>query len=200
MDTYADPVLLQDKMIRLVLEQFADKPPRFGQFPIHPAFHSIRVGLDLIKYGFPLPVCLGGSGHDFDEETDLNMGVIYRDFGQMVTVYIQMTSLHPRFNGEHTDESENELFERVKVFVETTGDIGPLAIKSVDSMDSVRGAKYCPADWAPKLLKRAERWLALARPYLSRDYNDLVLDFAEVIRRESLRINYPVPTDAKPQH
>lgn len=200
MATYTDPVLLQDKMIQLILEQFAGKQPRFGQFPVHPAFHSIRVGLDLIKYGFPLAVCLGGFGHDFKEETDVDMLLVRNIFGQLVRIYIQTTSLHPRFNGEHSDESEDELFERVKGFTEDTEDIGPLAIKCVDSMDSVRGARYCPKDWALKLLKRAERWLALARPYLSRDYNDLVLDFAEVIRRESLRINYPVPTDAKPQH
>ncbi len=190
MDTYVDPVLLQDKMIRLVLEEFTGKQPRFGQFPVHPAFHSIRVGLDLIKYGFPLPVCFGGFGHDFDEETDVDMVLIHHVFGRMVKIYIQVTSLHPRFNGEHSDESEDELFEQVKDFTEKTKDIGPIGIKCVDSMDSVRGAKYCPADWAPKLLRRAERWLAFGTPYLSRDYNDLVLDFAEVIRRENLRLSF----------
>lgn len=189
MNTDESLVSLQDRAIKLVLKQFTGKKPRYGQFPVHPATHSLRVGSDLLKYGFPLDTVLGGYCHDLEEDTGINPGIISRDFGLMVTVYMQMCSL-PKFNGDHCDESENDLFRRVEFFTHETGDTGPLAIKCVDSMDSIRGAKYCPPDWAPKLLKRAKRWLSFAYPLLTENYRELILDFEEVIRRENLRLSF----------
>lgn len=189
--------LLQRQAIDLVLERFGGKAPRYGFFPIHPAVHSLQVGGDLIRYGFPLEVCLAGYCHNLEKETWYDLSRVAEQFGDQVASYTEMCSLGPAFEdaNTHDEGGEDNLFIRIRDFTEKTKDMGPLAIKCVESMDLVRGAKYCPVSWAPKRLKRAKRWLALARPYLTESHRDLVLDFEEVIRREHLRINFPISSE-----
>ncbi len=191
--------VLQTRAIELLLEEFKEEPPQFGRFPVHPAIHSICVGGDLTRYGFPLNICLAGYCHNL-ETVWYDLSEIAQNFGDQVANYVLICSPGPKFEAENLDKSEDGIFERVKAFTEDEKDVGPLAIKCVAAMDLVRGARYYELDQARKRFERAQGWLHFGRPYLSREHNDLVLDFVEVLRREGLRINYPVPTDAKPQH
>jgi guanosine-3',5'-bis(diphosphate) 3'-pyrophosphohydrolase len=156
---------LIQQAISLVCSAFAGKPDRFGPYPIPASLHSLRVGHDLISYGFTLETSLGGFTHDLTEDCDLLPNDLQNQFGAKVATYVSLCSLHPRFDGKHSDESEDELFSRVMSWVEEGQDVEPLAIKCADSMDAMRFLAYCPSDWHIPLLLRASRWLETGRQH-----------------------------------
>ncbi len=174
--------IILEQVIAFVTSAFSGKKERFGPFPLPPALHSLRVGHDLISYGFPLDTCLGGCCHDMLEDCGVSLEEIARRFGQQVADYVSLCSLHPRFNGEHNDQSEDDLYSRVISWVEEHGEnTAPVAIKCADSMDTMRFLTYCPREWRVPLLLRAIRWLETGRRFgLPAPMMD---DFKTLIRR-----------------
>lgn len=154
-----------ETVISFVISAFYGKRERFGPFPLPPELHSLQVGHDLISYSFSLETSVGGYCHDTSEDCGVSLDEITQLFGQQVADYVSLCSLHPRFNGEHNDESEDDLYSRVISWVEQVEDIAPVAIKCADSMDTMRFLAYCPSEWHVPLLLRATRWLGAGRRF-----------------------------------
>lgn len=175
-------VRLLELMMQLVISKFAGQR-RLGPTPVPASTHSLRVGLALLAYDFPLEVVLGGFGHDLIEDTKTTAAMLLKLFGKRVSEIIETCTLDPRVTER---SAEDALYDKVVKAAES-GDTAPLAIKCVDSNDNLKTNHQLGRGWQIEALWRGERWYRAGEKFFPE--NPLFLqDFKITLERERKRI------------
>lgn len=172
-----------ERAIGLVMTSFADKR-RIGPTSIPSCTHSLRVGLSLCAYHYPLEVILGGFCHDLIEDTEVTHAMIARLFSPRVGFLVEACTLDPKLGD--TPEGEDDLFVRVTGMA-GRGDVEPLIIKCADSMDSLKTNEHLRPDWQLAAYRRGDAWWQAARNYLPHDAR-LLADHGNVLAYEAKRL------------
>lgn len=175
------PVLIE-LAIQTVLVAFAGKI-RSGPGSFPTATHSLRVGLALMAYGYPVDVCLGGFFHDLEEDIKNLKAFILEKFGARAHFLMMACTLDPTL--EEEGPGEDELYQRVVNFAEG-GDLDPLRIKCTDSLDNLRTNVCLKLEYQKHALFKAKRWHAAALRYLPSEM--LASDLGHMVEWESRRM------------
>ncbi len=170
-----------DLAMNLVMVAF-DGIHRIGPQAIPASTHSLGVGLSLIRYGYPLEVCIGGFCHDLVEDTEVTLQMIEHHFGKRVAELVEACTFDPAL-GERA--GEKSLNERVFALAHA-GDCEPLVIKCADCLDNLQ-TNYVlkPESQVLSYESACERRDAALR-YLPDD--QLAKDLCIVVAREKMRL------------
>ncbi len=172
--------------IQIVLVAFAEKM-RIGKVSIPTATHSLRVGLALISYGYPIEVCLGGFFHDILEDTLMRETYVKGLFGDRVDFLMRACTIDPKLGD--TPEGEQELYDRI-VSMARAGDLDPLRIKCGDSLDNLRTNNCLKREWQVAALERGKKWVNAAYDHFPAE--NLAHELNDMVKREEKRIFAPV--------
>lgn len=175
--------------MQIVIVAFAEKI-RAGKISIPTSTHSLRVGLSLLAYGYPVETCIGGFVHDIEEDTTLGKEFIRGLFGDRVAFLMHACSLDPSIADEA--QAENDLFERVVVLARIEGDLDPLRIKCADSLDNLRTNSALKLEWQRGAVGRGSWWHKAACQHLTPE-EVLVGELGYIANRETQRLAGTAP-------
>jgi (p)ppGpp synthase/HD superfamily hydrolase len=156
------PATVIDAAMRLVLMAFTDQE-RYGS--LEPtAAHSLRVGLQLSRYGATTTTVLGGLCHDLIEDTEVTTDMLTMLFSEEVTRLVLACSLNEKLYRQDERAGNLDLVQRAQAY-------GPdaVAIKVVDVTDNLQTIQQLPAGWQTEMLWCAEHWLMAAHDHLGSD-------------------------------
>lgn len=176
------PVPKIERAIQLVMLAFADKK-RIGPTSVPASTHSLRVGLALISYGYPIEVVLAGFCHDLLEDTDVTCAMIEHLFSPRVAYLTEACTLKPELGD--TPPGEDELHSRVVGFAEV-GDVEPLIVKCADSGDNLKTNAHLKPEWQVPAYYRGMQWLEAGEKFLPGAA--VVEDLAVILGREKIRL------------
>lgn len=147
--------------IHLVTVAFAGQRRRGGTIPMPMAAHSIRVGLQLERFGADLKTVLAGFCHDTIEDTAVTATQVETLFGGQVARLVMACTLDESIYANDHLAGNRDLVRRVS-------DAGSCAafVKVVDILDNLATYHEVPAAWQDEMLWCAGAWLDLGRRQL----------------------------------
>ncbi len=156
-----DPANKVTAALRLVDVAFAGQRRRGGDIPMPMAVHSIRVGLQLERYGANLDTVLAGFCHDVLEDTNVTTQQVETLFGSEVLQLVVACSLDESIYESDHEAGNRDLVQRV-------ARCGARAamIKVVDILDNLATYYQVPEAWQQEMLWCAGAWLDLGRKQL----------------------------------
>jgi len=148
--------------LHLATIAFAGQQRRGGGIQMPMAVHSIRVGLQLERFGADLTTVLAGFCHDMLEDTEVTASQIETLYGADVLRLVEACSLNEEIYENDHEAGNRDLIDRV-------ADSGPRAvfIKVVDILDNLATYSEVPIAWQEEMFWCAAAWLELGRTYLN---------------------------------
>ncbi len=141
-----------DAMMRLVLLCFTGIR-RYYEHEMPMAAHSLRVGMQLSRFGDDLTTVLAGFGHDLYEDTDMTAPLLATLFGPKVADLVGVCSLDEALRRSDRQQANEDLFQRVKAHGRPA-----IAIELVDVADNMWALGGREPNW-----EQAEKLLDLGR-------------------------------------
>lgn len=147
--------------LHLAAIAFAGQQRRGGSITMPMAVHSIRVGLQLERFGADLTTVLAGFCHDMLEDTEVTASQIETLYGSDVLHLVEACSLNEAIYEPDHEAGNRDLIDRV-------ADSGPRAVsvKVVDILDNLATFSEVPVAWQEEMFWCAGAWLKLGRVHL----------------------------------
>lgn len=156
---FGQPARQIEAAMQLVLVGFSGKNRYGDKEPM--AVHSLRVGLQLQRFGDDLTTVLGGFCHDLVEDTDVTRTHVVELFGDKVCDLVMACTLDPELEKVDDRQANLDLIRRVAVH-----GANAVAVKIVDCTDNMATIRQVPNKWHHEMFWCADQWLALGHQVL----------------------------------
>jgi (p)ppGpp synthase/HD superfamily hydrolase len=156
---------------------------RTGPIDIPASTHSLRVGLSLITYEYPLEVVIGGFCHDLIEDTNVTAKMIERLFNYQVRYLVESCTFNPSL-GERAGE---EILNLRVIGLAENGEVRPLRIKCADCLDNLKTNHQLKPESQISAFKSGALRLAAAKRFMPQEL--LTHDLDIIVARERSRLN-----------
>lgn len=145
--------------MRLVLVSFTGQNRYGNHEPM--AVHSLRVGLQLSRFGNDLTTVLGGYCHDLIEDTKVTEAIVTELFGAEVCELVLACTQNDALYESDSRPVNEDLIRRVAAYGARA-----VAIKIVDSTDNLATLHQVDVKWHEEMLWCGDEWLNLGRKIL----------------------------------